>query len=134
MKLINKIISLILIWFSFTATASAYSISGYITNSSIGIEGALINYNINNTYSNSTGYYSMNNLSGNIILNFSKNPEYYQNSTPVNMDSNKTLNINLLKKPTGTITGCVYAFGGINPCTLQEGIKSISSDRIRWFF
>lgn len=133
MKTKNKIISLILIWYVFTATASAYSLSGYITNNSAGIEGATVNYNANNTYSNSGGYYFMNNLSGNIIINFSKNPKYYQNSTTINMDSNKTLNINLLLKPTGTITGCIFAFGGINPCEITSSIV-LSSNRIRWWF
>jgi hypothetical protein len=130
----KKILSIILIYsVVFTATASAYTLSGQITNNSIGIYSAQINFDINNTYSNSTGYYTMSNLSGNIIINFSKNPEYYQNSTSANMDSNKTLNVNLLKKPTGTITGCVFVFGGINPCEITQNII-VSSNRIRWWF
>lgn len=133
MKTRTKIISLLIYGIVFTATASAYSISGYITNNSVGIESATINYGLNNTYSNSSGYYFVNNLTGNIIINYSKNPKYYQNSTSVNMDSNITLNINLLLKPTGTITGCVYVFGGINPCTISSSVV-LSSNRIRWFF
>uniref|UniRef100_A0A6M3M7L9 Carboxypeptidase regulatory-like domain-containing protein n=1 Tax=viral metagenome TaxID=1070528 RepID=A0A6M3M7L9_9ZZZZ len=130
MKIVNKIISLILIWFVFTATASAYTISGYVTNNSAGINGTIINYNLNTTYSNATGYYFMNNLTGNIIINFTSNPVYYSNSTSINMDSNKTLNVNLLKKPTGTISGRVCSFPG---CQIEEAVQ-IASNRIRWFF
>lgn len=122
------------IYIVFASAASAYSISGYVTNNSVGINQTSINYNLNITYSNITGYYSMNNLTGNIIINFTNNPIYYSNSSSINIDSNKTLNVNLIKKPTGTITGCVYVVGGFNPCTLLEGVKVLSSNRIRWFF
>ncbi len=135
MNKIKRVLStLFFIYIVFTSAASAFNISGYVTNNSLGINGMTVNYNMNTTYTNTTGYYFLDDISGNIILNFTDNPVYYLNSTSIDMDTNKTLNVNLIKKPTGTITGCVYVFGGINPCILQAGINILSSNRIRWFF
>jgi len=130
-KTIRVLSALLVISIVFVSTATAYDISGYVTNNSAGINGATVNYNLNSTSSNDTGYYFMNNLTGNIIINFTSNPVYYSNSTSINMDSNKTLNINLIKKPTGTITGRVCSFPG---CQIEQAIQIISSNRIRWFF
>lgn len=131
--MIKKIIYLsIILLYSFMVTASAYTLSGYVSNNSVGINGTEVSYDLNLTYSNITGYYIFLNLSGIATINFSRQPEYYPNSTSVNMDSDKILNVNLIKKPTGTISGCVYVFGGVNPCNIVYNI--IESNRIRWFF
>jgi len=128
---IRVLSTLFFIYIVFAPTASAFNISGYVTNNSVGINGMTVNYNLNSTYSNATGYYFLNNLTGNIIINYTSNPIYYSNSTSINMNANKTLNINLIKKPTGTITGRVCSFSG---CQIEQAIQIISSNRIRWFF
>ncbi|MDD3840084.1 MAG: hypothetical protein PHP06_05865 [Clostridia bacterium] len=167
MKKISGILSALIIYMFFSITASAYFLTGNVTNETGSAlenvyiinewEGTdnniypkndyypfdckyYINYSCdvasqeNYTKTNSSGFYSLNLTSGyhNISIGFF--PTYYTNASNVNIDSNKTFNVNLIKKPTGTITGCVYVFGGINPCTLLEGVKIISSNRIRWFF
>lgn len=132
----NKIISLILIYsIVFMATVSGYTLSGYITNDSVGIEGSYIYYNLTiYNYSDISGYYILDNLTnGDKLINFSKAPTHYLNSSNISISGNTTRNIILNLKPTGTITGCVYVFGGINPCTIIDSVSQYSK-RIRWFF
>jgi len=130
MKAKNRMISLIFIYsIVFTATAAAYNLTGTISNNSVAINGSEVQYGTNVTYSNVSGYYSLSNLTGTISVNFSKMPEYYSNTTSMNMISDLVLDVDLALKPTGNITGRVCTFPG---CFYEDVI--LFSSRIRWFF
>lgn len=95
------------------------------------INGGLISYGINNTYSNATGFYSLNNITnGTRLIYYSFNPKFYSNSTNVTISGNTIKNANLTLKPTGTITGCVW--WGSYSC-FKESVVFYST-KIRWFF
>lgn len=114
--------------------------AGYLNGTITGSNGEYLNNSYiltnqsNSTYSNSTGFYSLNLTDGAYNVTISNNPRFYQNQTNYIQITGTTIhNVNLTIKPTGTITGCVYVAGGLNPCTIiNQAIQY--SNRVRWFF
>jgi len=114
--------------------------AGYINGTITGSNGEYLNNSYiltnqsNSTYSNSTGFYSLSLPDGIYNITISNNPRFYQNQTD-NIQVSGTIihDVNLTIKPTGTITGCVYVAGGINPCTILHQAVDYSK-RVRWFF
>ena len=94
------------------ATSSGYGyISGAILNNSTGIPGAVVIADTGvSTIADGTGFYSLLLEAGTYTLNATSDPVYYSNSSVVvNVVSGSTVvqDINLMKKPTGTISGNV---------------------------
>jgi len=126
--------SLAIIIFLFTATiASAGYINGTVYENSNGLSNAIAAVNYTSVLTNSLGNYTLNLTAGTYIVNISKMPEYYSNSSSsiTVSDSSSTLyNTTLTKKPTGSITGRVCSFPG---CQIEAAITALS-DWVRWFF
>lgn len=128
-----KTLLLIIVLMMVVDPVYGYYLNGTIYNNSAGLNGTLINYGNNDTYSDSNGFYSMPNMStGTWIINYSNNPEFYSNSTNVVISGDTVNNVNMTLKPTGTITGRVCSYPG---CEIVQAITTVvTSNRIKWFF
>ncbi|MGZ8509246.1 MAG: DNRLRE domain-containing protein [Chitinophagaceae bacterium] len=105
------------------------NLTGGATNA---LSGSIVSVNYTSTETDISGKYSLSLLIGSYIVNISKLPEYYSNSSgliTVTSSSLNYYNATLTKKPTGTITGKV--------CDTYCKIEKIivwTSIRVRWFF
>lgn len=129
---ILNIVKLCIIPMLFIFPVSGYYLNGTILNNSdsTGLNNTIISDGINTTYSNTTGFYSLNNVSGSKNYTFSNNPKFYQNITNITITGNTIRDVNLSLKPTGTITGCVSVFQSVG-CFREAAI--LYSNRIMWF-
>lgn len=128
----NSLAIFAILFIYLVSIASAGYINGTVYENSIGISGATVAVNYTSTLTNSMGNYSLNLTAGTYIVNISKMPEYYPNSSSsitVSGSSSTFYNATLTKKPTGTITGRVCSFPGC----IDQSIRQLSN-RIRWFF
>lgn len=99
--------------YDLTITQAGSTINGYVINSisKAGIQGVLVSTNTGiSTITGSSGSYSINVTGGQYALTARLEPEYYANNTVtviIPLGGDALQDIELLKKPTGNITGSV---------------------------
>lgn len=138
----RKILFLCLYIIILPAVSSAYTVYGEIYTNDTLIDMPNVTVNIENytVVTNITGNFIFNNSfsSGNYTVNITNTtqPRYQSMEINITLSSNLYMSIAVPLKPTGTITGCVYMFGGVNPCTYVKSVvvQASASSRIRWFF